>query len=162
MNKKLINVREIFPYYEPEELGNENARFIEAYELQVSPSNKDDITEAVHLYHELFESGCLEAGVNILCIVSRTLANIEDRSSVAVSILQEKFKNYVKELQERYDHNAYKYYIAISKICQLCRDENDSGNETGWQMMNELLEEGNGFAISFINYLVQSGANLDY
>lgn len=150
-----FNEEDMFPMYYPDEV-EAYSEFNEAFLLHTYPRTQNDIVEAVHKYHEIFEVGCLEAGVNLLNIIAVTIANALAHNAIEPRSLQSKLELCIEELEQK-NHSAGAFYRAISLIYGIW-ENSDYGKayEEGWMLMSKLYEEGNEFAIAMHEYAVSS------
>ena len=152
MNFKIEQNEEVmFPMYYPDEV-DDCVEFEEAFLLHCYPRTQDDIVNAVHKYHEAFENGCLEAGVNLLNIIARTTSNALASNAKEPRFLQNKLMYYIEGLEEE-QHPAGSFYRAITMICGIMEsDDYNEAYEKGWELMRKLYNDGNEFAVEMQEY----------
>ena len=142
----------MFPMYCPDEV-EACPEFDEAFLLHIYPRIQNDIVEAVHKYHEAFENGCLEAGVNLLNIIARTTSNALAQNSKEPRFLQNKLMHYIEGL-ECEQHPAGVFYRSITMICGIMEsDDYNKAYQEGWNLMATLCAEENEFALAMQEYV---------
>ena len=127
--------------------------FNHAYALDVTyhSDNQDSLSEILDTYLESFNLGVLEAGANLLRIMLIAVTNSED--SPPSSILNR--INYILARLTSKHHPIGEYYEALCLIFNINEypDKDDELSELGFEMMFDLAELGNAYAIDFLTTL---------
>ncbi|NRY61481.1 helix-turn-helix transcriptional regulator [Clostridium beijerinckii] len=146
----------LLPVVKPESLIAYQA-FRQAYSINVEIDETGDtsnILEMMNLYEEALDDGLVEAGVNILNIVVRTLINAKAFSAEKPLQLQDRLECYMKALEEA-GHPAGGFYRAFVLIYGLMITEKteEENLEDGLILMYKLANEGNELAMKYLDYI---------
>jgi hypothetical protein len=114
------------------------------------------------LYIDAFDQGIIEAAVNMLRILTHTSMNYRINEPDKEFPLQERVDFYINRLEEA-DHPAGAFYRAIHLIYRLVKNEktDDENWDEGLILMYQLADEGNEFAIDYVDYIESAEAEDD-
>lgn len=143
----------LFPRVSPENVTAYN-KFTQAYNLDIQSSDTDDAEKqvrAMHLYLEAFDEGVKEAAVNMLRVLTKILFNMRDEVREAELPFQDRIKYFLEGLEE-IDSQEGRYYHALLLLYGLIStgESQEDNVDLGFQMMNDLEEEGHEYAKRFI------------
>lgn len=141
------------------------APFKTAYELELEldrTGNKDLLTSITRLYTEAIDKGIIEAGANMLRILTIAMMNCVVKNPKEKFPLQDKVDYYFNLLDDN-EHPAGAFYRAIHLIYRLVK--NDKTDEENWDegliLMYQLANDGNEFAIDYVEYIESAEAEDD-
>jgi transcriptional regulator with XRE-family HTH domain len=131
--------------------------FKAAYEKDLElhrTGDKSLLSDIMNHYTDAFDQGIMEAAVNMLRILTHTSMNCKIKEPDKEFPLQERVDFYINRLEEA-DHPAGAFYRAIHLIYRLVKNEktDDENWDDGLILMYQLAEEGNEFAIDYVEYL---------
>lgn len=139
--------------------------FKEAYlkdvELQKT-GDKSLLSDIMRQYTEAFDQGIIEAAVNMLRILTHTSMNCKAQDPDKEFPLQGAVDFYIKQLEVE-GHLAGSFYRAIHLIYRLVHNEktDDENWDDGLILMYQLANDGNEFAIDYVEYIESAEAEDD-
>jgi hypothetical protein len=132
-------------------------KFTTAYNLDLESDQFDDAdkrVKAMHLYLEAFDDGVSDAAVNMLRVLTKILFNIKAETLNANLPFQDRVEFFVEKVEE-VENQEGQYYHAFLLIYGLMRTEDteDVNLNNGLRKMYELANEGNEYAIHYVEYI---------
>lgn len=134
--------------------------FKEAYDINVeinNSGNRENMGKMMNLYLEAFDAGIIEAAVNMLMILTLTQLDFKASNPNKEIPFQERVDYFINALEEA-GHPAGGYYKAIGLIYgSIVNDKTDDENwDEGLILMYELANDGNEYAISYVEMIETS------
>lgn len=131
--------------------------FVQATKLHKranQPEHVEDIAKAVHCYQAAFDSGLLEAGVNLLSIVVSAMLRYKITQPDEPVPFQDKALAYITALEDA-GYEEASYYQALCLIYNLLETGNaiDSDSDNGFMLMKSLAYDGYTPAIEFLDMI---------
>ncbi len=116
--------------------------------------DKSLLSDIMNLYTDAFDQGIMEAAANMLRILTHTSMNCKIKEPDKAFPLQERVDFYINRLEEA-DHPAGAFYRAIHLIYRLVKNEktDDENWDDGLILMYQLANDGNEFAIDYVEYI---------
>lgn len=120
--------------------------------------NSDRLANGIKIYQDAFDSGVVEAGVNILAVsacasINNVLVANEYGYKIKTNVFQQPIQVYT-ELVNNAKHPSGAYYLGFCTIYELYKmsQSRDSDVWSAWTLMYGLADRGNVYASNFLNF----------